>query len=345
MKIKMSRMFRILSDESDDKEKLGMLDQIKTKPELAKRTRLLSLLWHVEKKRLQPRDMDLMWSKMESRITKEEAESTREKRNDKSFPLPKLIFSPIRIRYAFMLFLIIVGSLYLLKDKINFSPSHISNPLDLHFVKVDYGQRLEIELDDGTIIVADAGSEIQYPKTFSNRRDIYLKGEAYFEVAKDPERPFYVHANHALVCVIGTKFNIRAWHENPKVTVSVNEGKITLSQANGELQKSVTLSKNEMSLITPKNMPTKPQPTNAQDHLGWMKNEIKFNNATVEEVLAQLQRWYNYDFVVQDSSIFKERLTVHILPTNVNDVLEVISLLTNTKIENESNRILLIRKE
>jgi len=349
MKTKISLILRYLSDRCSDKEKDYIREQIKNDPKFAKRLHLLSLLWYSEKKRLPQRDVDSLWTKMKNRIEAHEAKSTRNVFVPKWQHKPHAAFRPIfsrpALQYAFVFILIVGGSFFVLKDKIFFRSSHRVQISDFEIVKVDYSQRLNIELSDGTKIIADAGSEIKYPKTFTNQRDIYLKGEAYFEVAHDSKRPFYVHANHALVRVIVTKFNVRAWNENPSVSISVNEGKVAFSKDNDTDHSAVILKRNEMSLLTTDSMPTKPKTINAQDQLGWMKNTIKFNDATVEEVLAQLQRWYNYEFVIQDSTILEERLTVHILPTNVDDVLEVISLLTNTKIEKDSNRIQLNRKK
>jgi len=348
MKVKLFQILRYYLNVFAKNRELSPQERMSNNSDFVKRSCLLKCLEYFDRKRLHQRDMDLMWAKMKARIEEEKAPSTGNiimpKWRHRPFSLPKPMFAPLSLRYALVLMMIVCGSLILLKNRIVFKNSYRVQRMDYQTVKVDYGQRLNIELNDGTIIKADAGSEIQYPTTFSNRRDIYLKGEAYFEVAPDPERPFFVHANHALVQVIGTKFNVRAWSENPTVTVSVNAGKVALSPANGDKQISVILTKDEMSLLTPNSTPTKPQPVNAQDHLGWMKNEIKFDNASIEEVVAQLQRWYNYEFVIQDSSILKDRLTVHILPTNVKDVLEVISLLTNTKIEKESNCIRLVPK-
>lgn len=343
MKLKLIHFFRSLKSAVDNKR---TSDLHHCGDGADSGSHLSHILEQIEKKRLSPRDLDFEWASMKQRIEAHETNSTpnvwTRKWKDKLFSSPIPAFSRLAIPSAIALILIISGSLFLLKDRIPFSPFHRTQEVKYQIVNVDFGNRLNIRLNDGTSIVADAGSEIRYPKKFSDRRDIHLKGEAYFEVARDPERPFYVHANHALVRVLGTKFNVRAWNENPKVTISVNEGKVALSRVDGEEQKSVILKKNEISFVSPNDMPTQPQHIDAADHLGWMKNTIKFSNATVEEVVAQLQRWYKYEFVIQDSTILNDRLTVHIMPTNVNDVLEVISLLTNTKIEKDSNRILLI---
>ena len=349
MKTTFFQILRCLSGKCDRKETLQVQEQIENNLDFARRKRLLTLLGRVEKKPLPKIDMDVQWAKMTERMKEVEARSTSKVRAPKwklrPFALPDPLTVRVALRYAFVLVLIAGGAAFFWRDRVFFNSTQVVEQMDYQTVKVEHGQRLNIELSDGTTIIADAGSEIRYPTSFSNRRDIYFRGEAYFKVAHDSVSPFYVHVNHALVSVLGTKFDVRAWDENPTVAVFVSEGKVSLSQARGEQQKSVILMKNEMSLLAPDSEPTEPQPINAQDRLGWMKNEIKFDNASVEEVLAQLQRWYDYEFVIQDSSILKDRLAVHILQTNVDDVLQVISLLTNTKIKKESNRIRLVPKK
>ena len=180
-------------------------------------------------------------------------------------------------------------------------------------------------LSDGTRITLDAGSKLKCPDIFKDTRDVYLTGEAYFEVAHDQNRPFRVHANHALVQVLGTKFNVRAWNENPAVSVAVVEGKVSLGHVGKTKSNQAIIPKGYYSLLPDQGLPSTPTQVDIKQYLGWMHNEIRFRDVTVRETLAQLERWYNLEFVVNDESILKQRITVHIQQTNIDDLLELIS--------------------
>ena len=310
---------------------------------ISKDTRLKwrEIINQVKREPLSQKDTDALFMQLSQRIQSREASA------QKGF-LPGKLERPLGILrpafgFAVVLLLILGGILFLYKGNIGtlvFKNSHIAQ---YKTIKVEYGQRSRVLLSDGSIIIADAGSEIRYPTVFSGTRDIYLKGEAYFQVAKDSRRPFIVHANQAIVKVYGTKFDVRAWDENPTVTVAVEEGKVSVANIN-DMNSVVFLTKNQVSHLNQQKPPTEAVTSDVYDHLGWMNYEIKFESATVNEVLAQLQRWYNFKYEIQDPLILQNRVSVHIFRTNVDDVLQVISLLTNSSIEKDSTTIRIIPK-
>ncbi|NLP09535.1 DUF4974 domain-containing protein [bacterium] len=215
----------------------------------------------------------------------------------------------------------------------------IAPQADYQVVTVENGQRTHLNLSDGTHIVLDAGSRLEYPLRFSHSREVFLRGEAYFEVTPNQERPFCVHAHHATIRVLGTRFNVRAWKENPAVAVTVSEGRVALSSSDESAQKTVIIPKGYFSSLTEEGVPTTPVPVDVESNLRWRYNEIRFKDASVEEVMAQLQRWYDYQFDVDDLSVLKQRMTVHIQMTNIDDVLELMSILTDTKITKDGKTI------
>jgi len=201
-------------------------------------------------------------------------------------------------------------------------------------LNVNKGERKTIVLYDGTTINLDAGSELKYPKKFSEfSREVYLKGEGFFQVAKNPHKPFHIYVNNALIEVIGTKFNIRSWEEDKnEVTVTVTEGKVSLGLNDTSLHKKVYLTKNMQSSLSYLGEISKPIIVNPSDYTKWMNNEIYFQNANLRQIITQLERWYDLKFDVAEELLNKNNLTVHINNTNLNDVLELISVVTKTKI-------------
>ncbi|MEX2437899.1 MAG: FecR domain-containing protein, partial [Candidatus Babeliales bacterium] len=98
------------------------------------------------------------------------------------------------------------------------------------------GQRVNLVLSDGTNVNVNADSKFHLPEVFhSDKREVFLiEGEAYFEVANDPDRPFLIHSGGAVVRVLGTSFAVRAYPEDETVRVAVNEGIVSLASENDE---------------------------------------------------------------------------------------------------------------
>lgn len=193
---------------------------------------------------------------------------------------------------------------------------------------VESGSRDEITLSDGTRIALDAGSTLRYPEVFSgDTREVFLSGEGYFEVAFDAEKPFVVHANHAVVTVLGTQFNVRAWQPEQRVAVAVAEGKVSLG-SEGRVQETVEIAKGQGSTLPEDGQPSEPQPVDIEKHVGWLHQEAFFDGAPLREILYQLERWYNVQFALEDAAIAAEQLTLHIQAKSLDDVLELISALT-----------------
>src|SRR5690606_36229691 len=95
------------------------------------------------------------------------------------------------------------------------------------------GGQYQVSLPDGTKVWLNADSKLYYPRAFSgNTRTVQMEGEAYFEVAKDEQKPFIVQTNRQKVEVLGTHFNVNAYSEEPISAVSLLEGKVKVSLAN-----------------------------------------------------------------------------------------------------------------
>ena len=186
----------------------------------------------------------------------------------------------------------------------------------------------------------DAGSFFSYPQRFEgDAREVFLKGEGYFEVTHKVHRPFIVHADDAIIQVLGTKFNVRAWPQAKKVKVAVAEGKVSLGSEVDSDEGAVVIEKGQLSVLTAKGKPSQPVGVNIDDHLAWMNDEMIFEDAPLHDVLYQLERWYDLQFVLADSSIAAEHINVHIHKKSIDDILELISALTDLRHQREGSII------
>jgi transmembrane sensor len=93
---------------------------------------------------------------------------------------------------------------------------------------------VEVKLKDGSTILVHPGSEINYPEKFGKTREVYLSGEAFFDIAKDPDHPFVVRASEITTRVLGTSFLIKAYKEQKEIMVAVSTGRVSVFSKPGE---------------------------------------------------------------------------------------------------------------
>jgi ferric-dicitrate binding protein FerR (iron transport regulator) len=182
---------------------------------------------------------------------------------------------------------------------------------------------------------------LEYPEKFSNEsREIKLEGEAYLEVEHDLQKPFRVHTANALIEVLGTRFNIRSWKESKKVEVAVVDGKVALENSD-DPKKQIILNKGFAGSLSSNGELTNPERVDIDSYLSWMNGKISFDDVPFSEILAQVERWYNVQFSLQDSTFINDRLTVSINKNSLDNVLDVLTTLTNTRYEKNGNIVTL----
>ena len=162
------------------------------------------------------------------------------------------------------------------------------------------GQRSRILLQDGSIVWLNAASKLTYSTDFNkSTRDIQLEGEAYFEVAKNPDKPFKVSTNSLIITAVGTSFNVQSYSNNRIERVALNTGKVKIETINmGKKNGKTYLSPGQMVVYDPEKMDLKKIKFNGEDPFGWKDGRIVFYHATFKEVRETLARWYNVDIKV-----------------------------------------------
>jgi len=187
-----------------------------------------------------------------------------------------------------------------------------------------YAQQESIELPDGSIVKLNSGSEIQFPKNFpDSARYVILIGEAYFEVTHD-ERPFYVNTGNAQIRVLGTKFGI--WARDEQTRVTVREGRVSLRALELPPVAAVELAANQMSICRQQNPPEPPQTIDAGQLLGWLEGKIVFDQTSLTEVVAELQRVYNVKIELSDPALGQHTITGSFFHKPIESVLASICL-------------------
>jgi len=181
------------------------------------------------------------------------------------------------------------------------------------------GERSTLILSDGTSIRLNSVTKVRFPIMFAKeKREVFLDGEGFFEVAHNESCPFIVHTANANIRVLGTIFDVTSYSEDNKTQVVVSEGQVAF--AGTRQQDVVLLNRNQMSRVIKDGHPTTAEAIRTDKYFAWLKNQMVFDNATLAEVIKQLSRKYDVEFEVLDPSL----LNRHIVATYSNESLSQI---------------------
>lgn len=233
-----------------------------------------------------------------------------------------------------------------------------SQPLTYNETIIPYGQKGMIKLSDGTKVWLNSGSKLRYSANFSKtKRDVFLEGEGYFDVAHDPSSPFYLHTKDLIVKVLGTSFNVKAYPDEGKVETTLVNGSIKiLKSENNKYFEITTLKPYDQAIFNVKNntlvikklksetqtiLPTSPTAKNKiasalyiepkiESVIQWKDQKLIFDNEAFKDIVVKLERWYGRKIYVENleknnscySGKFEYNETIY-------QVLDVISRTTN----------------
>jgi transmembrane sensor len=171
-----------------------------------------------------------------------------------------------------------------------------TKPGELNTITTPKGGQYQLVLSDGTKVWLNAMSSLSFPVAFTGvTRDVRLTGEAYFEVAKNKDKPFIVKANGTNVQVLGTHFNVSAYIDDPAVTTTLLEGSVRL------------VKESSVAMLTPGEQGTS---VNSQTQINvkavdvdkvmaWKNGYLLFDNTDIHTIMKQAARWYDVDVVYQ----------------------------------------------
>lgn len=225
-------------------------------------------------------------------------------------------------------------------------PDH-SAPGDRNTLSTAKGENYKLILPDGSNVWLNAASSLTFPVSFNNvkQRKVELKGEAYFEIAKDKTRPFLVVSNSQTVEVLGTHFNINSYEDEVAVKTTLIEGSVRIIahadvKGNNKLKaSSFTLIPNQQSVISPDEV--KVIPINAQGAVAWTKGMFMFNDEPLESILLKISRWYNVEIEYQDKSLKNESFWGIITKyDNLSKVLHMLEKTNTVKFSIEGEKVI-----
>ncbi|SEO70725.1 FecR family protein [Mucilaginibacter sp. OK283] len=199
--------------------------------------------------------------------------------------------------------------------------SAANGPVAYNTISTPRGGQYQVILPDGSKIWLNAASSLKFPTAFTgSQRDVELTGEAYFEVAKNPSKPFMVNVNALKVKVLGTHFNINAYADEDDIKTTLLEGLVQLTSGNNHN----LLKPDEQGIVKGDNIQV--VEVDAERAVAWKNGFFDFNRASIRDIMKQLSRWYNIEVVyngkVSDDE-FMGRIERNVKLSQVLHVLEL----------------------
>ena len=202
------------------------------------------------------------------------------------------------------------------------------------------GEKKEILLSDGSIVVLNSNSSITYPEEFDKDRKIKLNGEAYFKVFHDEKRPFIVQTHDVKVKVLGTSFDINSYNHR-QTKVSVLTGKVEVTSPTG---KKVHIIKNQQADLR-SNSDFEITKEDSNEGIAWTSNTIILKNTTLSETAKIIENWYDVDITFEDPTLHKLTISGKFKDEKLENVLESIAFLKQLKIDYITKKQIVIRRK
>ena len=206
------------------------------------------------------------------------------------------------------------------------------------------GGEYSLVLSDGTKVFLNADSELKYPVEFSDgKRIVDLKGEAYFEVHKDSLRPFIVRMNGAEVTVLGTSFNVNTYGDDGQIYTTLVNGSVRVASMKNKQEEMLkpgmqSVMNVQSGLLTVREVDVEP-------YVAWREGRFVFRAMTLDLIMRQLQRWYDFEVFYQNSELkdYEFRGVIK-RDMDLDKVLSVIKATTNVDFEVKGKVITIIKR-
>lgn len=219
--------------------------------------------------------------------------------------------------------------------KLNSQSVTLDNPL---------GIRSSIVLPDGSKVILNAGSSLTYPNAFTEKtREISLKGEAFFEVARDVAHPFIVKAEEIQVKVLGTKFNIKAYEDENNIEVALSEGSVCVGLEKGNTF--IQMEPEQLVQFDKTKKTFSKQAINLNNYIAWKDGKFYFNRITFGKIARQLERNFNVHIHIASDKLRNTAFTGDFVRgENLEQILRIMTFDKRIKYQIEGDQVYIREK-
>lgn len=210
-------------------------------------------------------------------------------------------------------------------NKIAYDTETSIEKLVYNTLKIPNGKQFELELSDGTIVHLNSGTTLKYPVKFiaGESRQVFLDGEAFFDVAKDKKHPFIVNADKLNVRVLGTHFNVSSYPEDDQTDVILVEGSVGMYAVNENFNanKNTVLKPGFKGSFNKNNSLINTKEVNTDLYTSWMNGGLMFRNVSFSNICKKLERRYDVTIVIKNSKLANEKFNASFKDKPIEKVL------------------------
>ena len=198
---------------------------------------------------------------------------------------------------------------------------------------VPNGKQFKVQLSDGSLIFVNSGSKLRFPVSLNRKktRDVFLEGEAFFEVKKNMAAPFIVHTKDMNVQVLGTKFNVSSYQNDKNTSVVLKEGSVGITKSSEVFDKKsgIVITSGEQVILKDETFSV--NKVSIEKYVAWKDGYLFFENDKFEDIIKKLERYYN--IVIENNFVELNdiRFTGSFTKEPINEVLDVFKDLTPFK--------------
>lgn len=251
-------------------------------------------------------------------------------------------------------------------DRPNTSADTVSSRQPMSEVVAKSGSRSKLVLPDGSQVWLNAESRLTYQHDFNtDKREVNLEGEAFFDVAHDKQRPFIVHTSNIDIKVLGTAFNVKSYASDETIETTLLRGSIEVVRKNDPSAPKVILRSHEKLVFKKEALPgqdvittsksvssdrlqeagisvtmlPKNKPDSNMKETSWLYNKLNFDGDSFEELAAKMERWYDVKITIHNDKLKRYRLKGSFENETVRQALEALKIITPFEYEMEGKEI------
>lgn len=208
-------------------------------------------------------------------------------------------------------------------------------------LKTPRGGGYNLQLSDGTNVWLNSGSSLRFPVSFTDTvRQVYLSGEAYFDVSHNG-KPFMVTTNNLNVHVLGTQFNLSAYEDEKEIVTTLVEGKVAITLLDSNAVQDKILTPGLQSRVNKESRAIGIEKVNTSQFTSWIHGKLEFNNQDLEYVMKRLSRWYDFNYSFANNNAKKYRFSARVnTDESISEILKMLEMTTSVKFQIEENNII-----
>lgn len=291
-----------------------------------------------------------------NKIAVSEEEEPESLKKEVGFSLKRWLYAA-----AIMLFVGFSGMLYLNQDKA--TDNQKQKAVAGNKISIDPGSKTRVLLPDGSQVWVNSGTQIIYQNDFNGKtREIELKGEAYFDVVKDAERPFIVHTSGIDIKVLGTAFNVKAYPTDPTIEATLLHGSIEVINNKRPNDAHLILKPHEKlvyqkELEAPPMVATsnsdfavniKPLKTNLVDselvETAWVYNKLAFEDESLRQVADKMERWYDIEITIESEKLENVRISGSFVNESLEEAMKELQFLMPLAYTIKKDKVVITKK-